>query len=40
MAQHRDPIIVWVIVVPLVAVRVQKEDVIGEPVVVIYDVAA
>jgi len=40
MAKHRNSIIVGVVVVPLVAVRVQEEDVIGEAVIVIYEVAA
>jgi len=39
MAQHGEAIIIGVVVVPLVAVGVYKEDVIREIVIVVYYVA-
>lgn len=39
MAQHGHAVIVWIVVVPLIAVRMDEEDVVGESVVVVYDVA-
>jgi hypothetical protein len=39
VSQHGEAVVVGVIVVPLVAVRVDEEDVVGEIVVVVDDVA-
>jgi hypothetical protein len=37
--QHGEAVVVGVVVVPLVAVGVDEEDVVGEGVVVVYDVS-
>jgi hypothetical protein len=39
VAEHGEAVVVGVVVVPLVAVRMDEEDVIGEVVVVVDDVA-
>lgn len=39
MPKHGQAVIIGIVVVPLIAVRVDEEDVIGELVVVVYDVA-
>jgi hypothetical protein len=39
VAGHREAILVWVVVVPLVAVWVDAEDVIGKRCVMVDDVA-
>jgi hypothetical protein len=39
MAQHRQAVIIGVVVVPLIAIRVDKEDVVREGCVVINDIA-
>lgn len=38
-AEHGEAVVVWVVVVPLVAVGVDEEDVVGEGVVVVDYVA-
>lgn len=38
-AEHRQSIIVWVVIVPLIARRVDEQDIIGKVVVVVDDEA-